>query len=159
MYRERLCADRRRAGTDRTIRPAADPRLEEVLGPLEHRVLEALWRAPSSVSVRDLQAELPGPADKTLMTTLDRLYRKGVLARAKDGRAFRYSPRYSPQALLKEVVRRTFARLLGRNRSAMRPVLSTLVDAVTEQDADALDELERLVRERRMLPRSPEGVV
>jgi predicted transcriptional regulator len=109
--------------------------------------------------VRDLQAEFPATAYTTLMTTLDRLFRKGVLARAKDGRAFRYSPRYTPQALLREVVRRTFARLLGRNRAAMRPVLSTLVDAVTEQDADALDELERLVRERRTLARSQEGDV
>lgn len=140
-----------------TTKPADDTRLDEVLGPLEHRVLEALWRRSSSVNVRDLQSEFPATAYTTLMTTLDRLYRKGVLSRAKDGRAFRYSPRYSPQGLLKEVVRRTFERMLGRGRASMRPVLSTLVDAVTEQDSEALDELERLVRERRTLVRNQEG--
>lgn len=159
MFREPLPADRRRTKPVLKTRPAGDTGLDDVLGPLEHRVLDALWRRSSTVSVRELQAEFPATAYTTLMTTLDRLYRKGVLSRAKDGRAFRYSPRYSPQALLTEVVRRTFERILGHGRTAMRPVLSTLVDAVTERDSEALDELERLVRERRTLARNQEGEI
>ena len=63
------------------------------LGPLEWRVLEALWSRTTVASVRDLQPEFPEIAYTTLMTTLDRLYRKGVLRREKSGRAFLYQPR------------------------------------------------------------------
>lgn len=124
---------------------------------LEQRVLESLWGCASSVSVRELQGAFPALAYTTLMTTLDRLYRKGLLEREKDGRAFRYSPRYSRDALLTESARQTFVRMLDSGRAALRPVLSTLIDAVTEQDAGALDELERLVRERRTSEREKGG--
>ena len=62
------------------------------LGPLETRVLDALWTRGSASSVRDLHPAFPGIAYTTLMTTLDRLHRKGVLSRVKQGRAFLYAP-------------------------------------------------------------------
>lgn len=119
------------------------------LGPLERRVLDSLWERGLRASVRDLQPEFPAIAYTTLMTTLDRLYRKGMLDRAKDGRAYVYQPRYSRETLLVEVTRHTLGRLLRSGRALLRPILSSLVDTVSESDARALDELERLVRERR----------
>ena len=62
------------------------------LGPLEARVLDALWTRGAACSVRDLQPGFPAIAYTTLMTTLDRLHRKGVLSREKQGRAFAYAP-------------------------------------------------------------------
>ena len=61
--------------------------LETAFGPLESRVLEALWARETAASVRDLQPQFPQVAYTTLMTTLDRLYRKGALMRHKAGRA------------------------------------------------------------------------
>ena len=66
--------------------------LASLFGALELRVLEALWRRGADASVRDLMPEFPQAAYTTLMTTLDRLHRKGVLERRKDGRAFHYRP-------------------------------------------------------------------
>ena len=40
-------------------------------------------------------------------------------------------------------------RLLGRGPEAAAPVLSSLVDSVGEKDRQLLDELDRLVREKR----------
>lgn len=97
------------------------------LGPLERRVLEALWARAVNARVRDLQPAFPGIAYTTLMTTLDRLHRKGVLDRVPDGRAFAYRPRVT----------------------RAEAVLSFLVDEVGTLDADTLDALEQLVRERR----------
>jgi predicted transcriptional regulator len=97
------------------------------LGPLERRVLEALWGRSAEARVRDLQASFPEVAYTTLMTTLDRLHRKGVLERIADGRAFAYRPRVT------------------RAEAA----LSFLVDEVGDLDAAALTELEHLLRERR----------
>ncbi len=97
------------------------------LGPLERRVLEALWGRAKEARVRDLQSSFPEIAYTTLMTTLDRLHRKGVLDRVPDGRAFAYRVRVT----------------------RAEAMLSFLIDEVGPLDAEALDALERLVRERR----------
>lgn len=117
------------------------------LGPLEERVLEALWRAPHGLSVREVRLHLPGRlAYTTVMTTLDRLYKKGLLERERDGRAFRYAPRASREVLAARGLRRWLDRLLGRGPA--RPLLASLVDAVEEHDRALLPELTRLVREK-----------
>jgi predicted transcriptional regulator len=103
------------------------------LGPLEQRVLDALRARGGDARVRDLQPSFPETAYTTLMTTLDRLHRKGVLERAIEGRAFVYRPRLT----------------------RAEAVLSLLVEEVGSLDADALDALERLVRERRRALEDP----
>jgi predicted transcriptional regulator len=127
---------------------AARGDLGSVFGPLEVRVLEALWRRRSS-SVRDLQADFPDTAYTTLMTTLDRLHRKGVLDRVKEGRAFVYEPRFTPDELQSGLVEQVLDLLVGRDRRSMQPVLSCFVETVGARAAALLDELERLVREKR----------
>jgi len=127
---------------------AARGDLGSVFGPLEVRVLEALWRRPAS-SVRDLQGDFPDTAYTTLMTTLDRLHRKGVLDRVKEGRAFVYAPRFTPDELQSGLVEQVLDLLVGRDGRSMRPVLSSFVETIGARDAALLDELERLVREKR----------
>ena len=109
--------------------------------------MEALWRRGEPGSVRDLVAEFDGTAYTTLMTTLDRLHRKGVLDREKAGRAFLYRVRYSREELESGVAVQELESLL--ERSAAEPVLSYFVDEVSRRDARLLDELERLVQEKR----------
>jgi predicted transcriptional regulator len=117
------------------------------LGPLEERVLETLWRSPRGLSVREVRSALgDGLAYTTVMTTLDRLYKKGVLERQREGRAFRYAARASREALAAGALRRTLGRLLGRGPA--QPLLASLVDAVGEHDRALLPELQRLVREK-----------
>jgi predicted transcriptional regulator len=123
--------------------------LEVIFGPLEIRVLEALWARDSAACVRDLQPAFPGVAYTTLMTTLDRLFRKGTLLRSKVGRAFYYSPKATHDEMMSDLAGSTFKTLLPGNASAMRPILSMFVDTVGQHDEAMLDELEALVRERR----------
>lgn len=123
--------------------------LDTVFGPLESRVLDALWARPAAVCVRDLQPGFPGVAYTTLMTTLDRLFRKGVLSRSKHGRAFFYRPQFSQAEWQSKLAGSTFATLLPGEASAVRPLLSQFVDAVGERDRALLDDLEALVRARR----------
>jgi predicted transcriptional regulator len=125
------------------------PQLEATFGPLEIRVLETLWARSTPACVRDVQPEFPGVAYTTLMTTLDRLFRKGTLAREKSGRAFYYRPKTTRQELLSELAGSTFATLLPGDADAVRPILSMFVDTVGERDEALLDDLEALVRARR----------
>ena len=123
--------------------------LESTFGPLEIRVLEALWERDAPACVRDLQPQFPGVAYTTLMTTLDRLFRKGALLRAKSGRAFFYRPKSTQQEMISELAGSTFATLLPNDAAFARPILSMFVDTVGERDHALLDELEKLVKARR----------
>jgi predicted transcriptional regulator len=82
------------------------------------------------------------------MTTLDRLHKKGLLDRRREGRAFVYAARLSRTEFHGGVLRRVLDGLLGSGESAS-PVLSSLVDTVDEHDPALLHELEELVRRRR----------
>ena len=121
--------------------------LASLFGTLELRVLDALWRRGGEAAVRDMQTEFPGSAYTTLMTTMDRLHRKGVLERRKIGRAFVYRPATSREALESGLVTRALQPLL--QGASAEPILSFFVDEVSRQDDRLLDELERLVREKR----------
>jgi predicted transcriptional regulator len=112
-------------------------------------VLDALWECDHSQSVRDLQAHVRGVAYTTLMTTLDRLHRKGVLEREKSGRAFVYRPRYSRDVLQSQLAGEALQAVFGARASDLQSILSFFVETVSREDRDALDALERLIAERR----------
>ena len=123
------------------------------LGPLERQVMELIWRRPgeaAEVSVRDIHVAFEGRlAYTTLMTTLDRLHKKGLLERRKEGRAFFYSTRFSPDEFERNVAREVINKLLGRGPDGVEPILACIVDAVSEHDRALLDELDRLIKEKR----------
>jgi predicted transcriptional regulator len=125
--------------------------LSRSFGPLEVRVLEAMWQARRPTTVRDLHPAFPRVAYTTLMTTLDRLHKKGVLSRTKVGRAYAYESRFERPEMELRLAARSIEGLLGaaRGRRALEPLLSCFVDAVTERDRLLLDDLERLLKEKR----------
>lgn len=128
--------------------------VETALGPLERDVLERLWAEPDAVSVRALGESFGGTlAYTTLMTTLDRLHKKGLVDRERAGRAFLYRPRYTRAELETGVATDLIDAMLGTNPAAARPVLSTFVDAVGQRDAALLDELAELVKTRQRAAR------
>ena len=129
-----------------TSPPAVD--LEAIFGRLEARVLTAMWDLGSPVTVRDLQPLFRTTAYTTLMTTLDRLYRKGVLDRDKTGRAFSYRQRWSQADLIARIAGERLGALIAPD-PRLQPLVSFFVDAVTRRDAEVLDELERLIARRR----------
>ena len=119
------------------------------LGPLEWRVLEALWARADDASVRDLQPDFSEIAYTTLMTTLDRLYRKKVLSRIKQGRAFLYRPLLTRPEFDSARAADALKVALAGDSHALTPLLSFFVDAVGDRNDALLDELEALVRARR----------
>lgn len=120
------------------------------LGTLERDTLNEVWRQ-KEVNVRQVtQAFNDSVAYTTVMTTLDRLYKKGFLNRRKEGRAFFYSARFSPEELERGLAEDVFGGLLDAGTlQSVEPVLACFVDAVSERDLELLDELERLVQEKR----------
>ena len=119
------------------------------LGKLEREIMETIWQS-GEISVRHAFDVLNQRiAYTTIMTTLDRLYKKGFLERRKVGRAFLYQPLYSREELERNIAENVIGNLLGGSTEKVEPVLSCIVDVVSDCDRDLLDELERLVHEKR----------
>jgi predicted transcriptional regulator len=130
----------------RGFRPS-DRGVKQVLGKLEAEVMDMLWRQPNQ-TVSEVENRLRrkrGIAHTTVLTTLDRLYRKGYLARQKQGKAFIYSPCYTREEFEQGLAQEVLGALLG---GMGEPVLSTFVDLVST-DNSKLERLEELIRQKR----------
>ncbi|HKD03816.1 MAG TPA: BlaI/MecI/CopY family transcriptional regulator [Terriglobales bacterium] len=128
------------------------------LGPLEQQLLESLWQRGSATVREMIEDGGLKLAYTTVMTTLDRLYKKNLLDRVPEGRAFRYSPRHTPEELQRAAAGDLIRQFLGSGSSLP---LSYLVEAVSQHDVELLDELQQLVerkrRDLRQSVRSPEN--
>jgi predicted transcriptional regulator len=88
------------------------------------------------------------------MTTLDRLYKKGLLNRSKQERAYFYAPRLSRLEWQQKQASNLVAGFLSGSGDTSELLVSCLVDAVGQYDAGLLDELEqRIWMKRREIER------
>ena len=123
------------------------------LGPLESELLCALWKRGNATVRELLRDAYAGAAYTTIMTTLDRLHKKGLLDRVCDGRAYRYSPRQTAKEYEGLQLASTVRQVLGGSAESSA-LLSFLVDAVGDHDAALLEKLQQEVeRKRRELQR------
>jgi predicted transcriptional regulator len=129
---------------DEQIPPAQLP-----LGHLETTIMDLLWARGDS-NVHDVLQRLDRPlAYTTVMTTLDRLFKKGLLDRRKSSRAFLYSPRWSRLEWEQKRAGEFVAGFLAGPQPAGELLISCLVDAVGKQDEALLDDLEKKIRLKR----------
>lgn len=118
------------------------------LGPLEQQLLQKLW-SQGNATVRELLADGEiRQAYTTVMTTVDRLYKKGLLDRVAEGRAFRYTPRQTSEEMQRVTALESIRQLLTAGTPSPLP-LSYLVEALSDHDAQLLDELQLLVERKR----------
>ena len=119
------------------------------IGKRERQILEETWRL-GEVSVRDIYHALDERvAYTTLMSTLDRLFRKNLLTRRVEGRAYLYSATITRDEYEREIRKDVIDGLVGHGADQVEPVLAFIVDTVTQHDRELLDELERLVQEKK----------
>jgi predicted transcriptional regulator len=121
--------------------------LTRVLGELEARIMEAVWQLESPTGKEICTILGAGSHYKTVLTVANRLVEKGLLTReGTSERAFRYRATESREGFLARVSASVASGLLG---DFGRHALAQLVQAAEEVDPAYLDELERLVHERR----------
>lgn len=114
-------------------------------GELEQAIMDVVWAADAPLTVRDvlerLNSDRPQPlAYNTVQTVMEILHRKEWLARAKDGRAFRYKATRSREEYAASLIDQVWA--TGADRTA------TLVKLFDELDPDELAELRAALAER-----------
>lgn len=121
-------------------------RATKVLGDLETRIMELVW-TESPLSVRTACDRLAGDhAYTTIMTTMDRLHKKRLLRRHKDGNAFLYEPAMDRAEYQRRVVEAALTPLLEQGAA---PVLAAFVEVAAELDEDHLARLEALIADHR----------
>lgn len=115
------------------------------LGELETAVMAVLWRSSDALTVREVLDSLTDrdPAYTTVMTVLDRLAKKGLADRERDGRAWRYRPTSTREELTAQALRST---LDGLGTNERRTALLHFLDEASPTEiADlraALDSLD-----------------
>lgn len=109
--------------------------------------MHVFWKE-HSLTVTEVEDKLRASrpiAHTTVLTTLDRMHRKGYLVRQKQGKAFVYSARYSREEFERGMAQEILGALLDHYTA---PALSAFVDLVG-QDERTLDQLEAMIREKR----------
>jgi predicted transcriptional regulator len=112
------------------------------LGDLERAVLEHLWvegpSHPEGLTVREVHDVVGVQRDlayTTLMTVLDRMAKKGLVSRERDGRAWRYTAASTRDELTSETMRHALGELAGTER---RSALLHFLDESTPEEIDEL---------------------
>ena len=124
------------------------PPLLEPLGDLEAAVMNKVW-AQAPASARDVCSRLTGAKQRaytTIMTTMDRLHKKRLLRRKKDGNAFLYEPAMDRPEYQRRVVEAALTPLLEQGAA---PVLAAFVEVAADLDEKHLAQLERLIASHR----------
>lgn len=107
------------------------------MGALESEVLTEIWKAPEGLTPRDVLDRLDTDlAYTTVMTILQRLWRKGLLDRTRDGRAYRYRSLTTESELF--ATRMAAALSLANDREA---TLSRFVGDLSKTDEAVLRRL------------------
>lgn len=109
-------------------------------GELQNMVLEILWRGEdwaTAGAVHDALAVDRQLAYTTVMTILDRLWRKGVLERRKEGKAFAYRPLQTKDERTAERMNEVLA-AAGDHSVALARFVESLGPAQVDQLRNAL---------------------
>ena len=125
--------------------PASLPKAS--LGPLELRLHRALWERRTATVREILQDTDIWQRYNTILTTMDRLFRKGLVGRAAEGKAYRYWALCSPEELDRKTTVSGLRQLLRSENPSLH--LSLFVEAVSAENEHFLDELQALVERRR----------
>jgi predicted transcriptional regulator len=115
---------------------------------LESAVMDAVWsRRWAEFSVADVHGALERPiAYTTVMTTVARLHKKGLLSRRRDGKRYLYEPRMNRETFLASTARDVIERL---GDGLEHGTLALLAHTVTTADHETLEQLETMIRRRR----------
>lgn len=114
------------------------------LGALEAAVMDVIWSRGWGTA-RDVCTRMTGTRERaytTIMTTMDRLHRKGLLTRTKDGLAWRYAPAIGKVEFERALADQLAARILARHGET---ALAAFVDAAAQVDERLLDRLRALI--------------
>lgn len=123
------------------------------LGDLEVAVLEHIWQK-AETSAKEAHAALGaerGISANTVQSTLERLYRKGLLSRAKAGHAFLYRARVAREQVVAGLINEVLGRF-GADTASAVAAFAEAADGFDDESLQALEAELKLLRQRKTSP-------
>lgn len=118
------------------------------IGELEKLVLQFLWQKKSA-DVKQVFSHfqpLRGGSLNTYQSTLDRLFKKGLLTRYKQGYAFQYQAKIERNELIVQLIKSVTHDFIEDDDSSLVAAFSSLSQDFNE---DQLSKLESLIEQQR----------
>lgn len=123
-----------------------------LLGDFELETLEFLW-AHGSGNAKEIHAQLGvkrGNTINTMQSTLERLYKKELLSRKKEGHSYQYECLYSRTDVMARKFNDLAEELAG---GEMKSLFAAFVEFTSRLDDSKMDELEALIADYKKLNR------
>jgi predicted transcriptional regulator len=124
--------------------------IELALGDLEAAVMKVVWEAAEPLTVEAVRQALEKSGRKTayttVMTTMARLHKKGLLERKLEGKAYHYRAALTEDEFARTVARAAIDGVLG---TFSEPAVAYFVEALSERDPRQLDLLAELCERKR----------
>ena len=119
-----------------------------ILGELEKQVLNHLWSAGEADAKQIHAAFSAGRSSSlnTIQSTLDRLYKKQLLSRSKQGHAFVYRTRVDREDLIAQLIRNITSDLVSQDNQSL---MAAFVSLSADLGDDELDRLEAMIQNHR----------
>lgn len=120
------------------------------LGELEKLVLQYFWNAVEADAkrVHSVLGVSRGNSLNTIQSTLDRLYKKGLLSRTKQGHAYCYRTKVDRESLIAQLITSVTSDFVKDGESSLIAAFSS---ASSQLNDNQLDALEKLIEEQRKL--------
>ena len=119
------------------------------LGELEKLVLHYLWQRECA-DVKRVFAhfeKIRGGSLNTYQSTLDRLYKKGLLSRQKVGHAFQYQPKVERHELIGQLIKSVTSDFTSGDESSL---VAAFFSISSEFNDEQLSKLESLIEQQRL---------
>lgn len=119
------------------------------LGELEKVVLHYLWEfQPADAKMVHAQLSTSRSSSlNTIQSTLDRLYKKGLLSRKKQGYAFLYQTKQSKERFVGQLMNDVAADFISTDTDRLQAAFVSLTEDASEQELDKLEQLIQLRRQ------------
>ncbi len=131
---------------EKTIRSKDNP--GKILGRLEQEILEVLW-ARGEATGKAVFSEIKGMREialTTVLTVLERLWKKGFVKKAKGDSVYVFSPAYSKEEFAREVSGTVLRGIFEISRSG---ACASFVDTLADTDPVELDRLSILIENKK----------
>lgn len=118
------------------------------LGELEKQVLEYLWKT-QPVDAKQVYGYFEinrGGSLNTIQSTLDRLFKKGLLGRVKNGHAYQYYPQIERHELIGQLIKNITNDFVAEDENSVVAAFSSISEDLDEQQ---LDKLEAMIEQQR----------
>lgn len=119
-----------------------------ILGELEKRVLQYLWET-SEADAKQVHTALTkrkGGTLNTIQSTLDRLFKKDLLTRQKQGHAYYYRAKVRREELIAQLIQDVTGDFINDDEDSLIAAFSSVSAGL---DDEKLSQLERLIQQQR----------